>query len=388
MYLNFYIQSSLLSKRIRDRDVILGLLAITMFLTIGTTALSKIRNYSYHLFFTLHVLLSICLLPVLYFHVSHLRLYILESVVIYVLLILQRNISTTNTSAVLTHVPSTSLLSVSLRSDTLADRKYRPGQHIYLSLPATSTAPLNKLRLNPFTIANLPAKDHYLRLIIRPLAGTTQLLHNLVATSHKQPQVKLLFEGPYGGASYFPDLLKSYDRILLVAGGVGATFTLPIYRDLLQQARKGAPAESSVRFVWSVRKAEEVTWGIKYLQEADGISPLPPWFEVHVSGSRQQTTAEAGVADESIELLEHNHLLQDDEDPGSEASLEETASYRRQGRPDLKRVVNEVFTLDENGRVAVLVCGPASMGVALRREVGRWVGQGREVFWHSEGFGW
>ncbi|KAL8877139.1 MAG: hypothetical protein Q9198_004794, partial [Flavoplaca austrocitrina] len=39
-YLNFFIQKSLLTKRIRDPDVILGLLAITTFLTVGTTALA------------------------------------------------------------------------------------------------------------------------------------------------------------------------------------------------------------------------------------------------------------------------------------------------------------------------------------------------------------
>jgi len=58
------------------------------------------------------------------------------------------------------------------------------------------------------------------------------------------------------------------------------------------------------------------------------------------------------------------------------------------GRPDLRAVVDEVFASGVSDRVAVLVCGPGGMGKSLRREVGRWVGEGREVFWHNEEFGW
>ncbi|KAL9007584.1 MAG: hypothetical protein Q9173_007177, partial [Seirophora scorigena] len=85
-YLNFYVQKSLLLKRLRDADVILGLLAITSLLVLGTTALAWIRRKNYLLFFIVHVTLSISLLPTLYFHVSHLRPYILESALVYTLL--------------------------------------------------------------------------------------------------------------------------------------------------------------------------------------------------------------------------------------------------------------------------------------------------------------
>lgn len=60
----------------------------------------------------------------------------------------------------------------------------------------------------------------------------------------------------------------------------------------------------------------------------------------------------------------------------------------REGRPDLRGIVDELFSHDRNERVAVLVCGPMGMGAAARKEVGRWVRKGREVFWHSEEFGW
>lgn len=64
------------------------------------------------------------------------------------------------------------------------------------------------------------------------------------------------------------------------------------------------------------------------------------------------------------------------------------ATVPRRSRPDLKAVVDERFGHDAYENVAVLVCGPRGMGKALRKEVGRWVKRGREVFWHEEGFGW
>ena len=394
MYLNFFIQMSLLSKRIQNRDVILGLLAISSFLVIGTSALSKVRTYSYRLFITLHVLFSMYILPALYFHVSHVRIYILESAAVYFLLMLQRrNSAEPATTVTISPLPSSSLISISLKSGTLAKRAYTPGQHIYLSLPAASDVILNNRRTNPFTVANLPATDGQVRLVIRPLHGTTRLLAKL---AQNNSIADLRVEGPYGAARYFPDLINSYDRILLVAGGVGATFTLPIYRDLLRHAREGSSLDSQIRFVWSVRDAGDAAWGIKYLQDDGGDAPLQG-FEIYMSGPplEQRIPNEGGEpAEESIELQERNQLLQatGENNDGEPLAIETNANTitHRQGRPNLRSIVDSTFSTDddESAKVAVLVCGPTGMGSALRRDVGRWVGRGREVFWHNEDFGW
>lgn len=381
LYLNFYVQKGLLSKRIRDSDVILGLSGITTFLILGTAALSKVRDYSYRVFFVSHVFLSIVLLPILYFHVSHLRVYILESAAVYIVLILQRNLSSTLVQATLTRLPQTSLLSLSLPlTRPLSKRTYYPGQHIYLSLPTSPSTPLNKLRLNPFTIANLPSHEPHIHLIIRALSGTTHLLSTL------PPSPSLLIEGPYGSAPQFPNLVEKYDRILLVAGGVGATFTLPIYRNILQHLRSISSTITTttahkIRFVWTVRAAADASWGLKQLHE-DG-EDAAPGFELYISGS-SRATPRPTESDASIELEEREGLLGGDETDVAGAH----ATVPRRGRPDLKAVVDERFGHDAHENVAVLVCGPRGMGKALRKEVGRWVKRGREVFWHEEGFGW
>ncbi|MCJ1228147.1 hypothetical protein MMC12_004808 [Toensbergia leucococca] len=395
LYLNFYVQSSLLLKRLQNLDVILGLTALSTLLLLNTTALARIRHKNYRLFFIAHVILSVSLLPTLYYHVSHIRIFVLETSLVYILLILQRNFSSHTSTATLTPIPSTSLLRITL--STPKPLSHHPGQHIYLGFPATPTHPLNKLRLNPFTISSLPTPSQKnlttKTLIIRPLTGPTSTLLRL-STTLSNKATPLTLEGPYGASSHFPDFLTDYDRVLFVAGGVGATFTLPLYRDLRQRLVASADTRSKerVRFVWSVRRRAEAKWGLEQLREEDGGDALPEGCEVYVTGEGRRI-AEAGAKDEgedgSIELRERERLLEGEDGDGREGEDGmESDSTVRYGRPDLKAIVNDVFDGKGTGKVAVLVCGPMGIGEALRKEVGRWVWMGREVFWHNEQFGW
>ena len=413
-----------LGKRIKDLDVQLGLLAITSFLIIGTSALSSIRNYSYRLFYTLHILLSFTILPTLYFHVPYIRTYILETAVVYVFLVLQRySASQSHTAATLTLLPSTNLVHLSITVPTSWGKKsIRPGQHIYLSRPfPDGTSSLSLSHMNPFSIANNPfsdadEKDLRIELVARILDGSTKLLAEAAEESEGSP-VPFLLEGPYGGSKNFPDLL-SYDKILLVAGGVGATFALPIYEDLLVRlhaqdrpaeplpeisnlddikltdtieglrarhtqktpnAAATIPSKPKLRFIYTVRSVADAQWALNSLhrqhQEQHHYqheSDFPEGFELFVTGHNEADVKHG---------LENGGL-----------------AFMRYGRPDLELVVGQVFgqgegkTADAKGksmeRVAVLVCGPQSLGRDLRREVGKWVWRGREVFWHEESFSW
>ena len=381
LYLNFYVQKGLLFKRIQDRDVILGLCAIWSLVILFTTALACIRDYNYRLFFYFHVTLSISLLPILYFHVSHLRLYIIEAVAVYGLLIFQRNVSQAGPQATITRLKGTDLLSVSMPlTKALASRSYSPGQHIYLSFPTLK----DKLRINPFTIANLPAQDRKVQIFARSLTGTTAILGQMA----QQPQpTPVLVEGPYGAAKYFPDLTE-YDSVLLLAGGVGATFTMPIYRQLL--AQKGQHSRpGSMRFVWTVRDKRDAEWGLKILTEDSGT--VPENFELYLTSQRNRSRSIGETANEigggGVELQEGQGLLA--ESNTLENDLDSMAKDRvRNGRPHLGSLVDHTFSQKGGDSVAVLVCGPTGMGAALRREVGRWVGTGKDIFWHNEEFGW
>lgn len=381
LYLNFYVQRGFIGKRIQDSDVLLGLCAISTAIILFTTALARVRTYNYRLFFYIHVTLSISLLPILYLHVAYLRLYIVEAAAVYILLIVQRNISQARIGATINRLNGTDLVSITLPLSTLRHRSYAPGQHIYIAFPTLK----DKLRLNPFTIASLPSQDRRIQVVARVLAGTTSMLDRMAQASQPTP---LLIEGPYGAAKYFPQL-EDYDRVLLVAGGVGATFTLPIYRQLLAQ-RKGIGRSNNLKFTWVVKKQQDALWGMQGLM-LDSEN-LPDGFELYVTGheGRGHSTESTVYNDDmEIELQERERLL-DGANVIADSKIDAIDKDRtRNGRPDLGRLVDETFTgKSEGNRTAILVCGPLGMGAALRKEVGRWILLGRDVFWHNEEFGW
>jgi hypothetical protein len=57
-------------------------------------------------------------------------------------------------------------------------------------------------------------------------------------------------------------------------------------------------------------------------------------------------------------------------------------------RPNLAKVVDEVFSHSATERVAIVVCGPALMGREVREAAETYVMKGREVFFHDERFEW
>jgi NAD(P)H-flavin reductase len=68
-------------------------------------------------------------------------------------------------------------------------------------------------------------------------------------------------EGPYSIVANFPSLVdRTFDRILLVAGGVGATFILPLYEQISSDN-----FSSRVDLVWAVPDAAEVTYLVYFV---------------------------------------------------------------------------------------------------------------------------
>src|SRR5205809_1085938 len=57
-YINFFAISSLLSKRFRERDVIVGFTSLIFLQILGGTTLSFIRNLSYRVFYLTHVFIA------------------------------------------------------------------------------------------------------------------------------------------------------------------------------------------------------------------------------------------------------------------------------------------------------------------------------------------
>ncbi|KAJ0117266.1 metalloreductase fre8 [Diaporthe amygdali] len=381
LYLNFFVASGLLVQKLTtSRVVITGIVGIWMMSLLNATTLRMIRNYSYRIFFIVHLTVAMIIPPLIWFHAHSSRVFLVEALVVFLADIITRKFDTFTAIAKLEKVPGTGLVKITAPIPNKKVHRFQnhPGSHIYLQIPAearTSDSPastdylVHEFLYNPFTVADVDVETGNLTLVARQLSGPMTTTLNQIATKnsrHDATQLPLYIEGPYGVASHFSTLAEGeYDRILLVSGGVGATYTVPLYRALV----KDNPT-AQVQLIWAVRGVGDASWVAsgkdgKSFTEDEGVQIFVTANEDKHGGQE----AEGG----DVELTTMHH--------GGE--------MRHQlMRPNLKRAVDDVFQHGQDERVAVLFCGPTVMGRDLRNHVGAWVRKGRVVFWHSESFGW
>ncbi|KAH6677409.1 ferric reductase-like protein like transmembrane component [Halenospora varia] len=379
-YLNFFVQANVLSKRLSAPVVIIGILAFTSLTILVSSSLATVRRWSYRLFFVTHLIIGVSVLPLLFFHAPALRIYIFEALALFIFDIVCRKLDTVTGFATITPIPSSKLVKIKIPVPASKLKRFyaSPGQHVYLSIPpestpkSTSAPSIHDLLFNPFTVAEVSSKD--VTLVLRTLNGpTTQAIDNLSKLPKAKPPINI--EGPLGSSKHFPNLAVNYDRILLVAGGVGATFVLPIYRHIQEQLENEAKSPDRATFIWSMRSASEATWAIDHKSRLR----LDDDENLKIYITRNSTAPLDSSIQDDIEL--------DELDKSEEEGVVKATGGR--DRPDLKKIVDEVFRYGNEERVAVLVCGPVEMSREVRKYVGWWVMErGRDVWWHDEGFGW
>ncbi|KAI1371309.1 metalloreductase Fre8 [Hypoxylon crocopeplum] len=372
LYLNFYVQEGILAERLVRRVPLLGLSSIIGMSLMNTTALRFIRQYSYRVFFITHLIVAVMLPPAIFFHSRHSgRPYVVVALLVFLVDLAKRKFDTVTAPATFELIPGTSLIKIvaSIPSRKLDRFRKYPGMHVYLSIPAAARRSssmaaaaylLFEFSFNPFTIASVDEESGELTLVARRQRGPmTGALARFAEDGLASTKIPLSIEGPYGCATQFPNLAgPDFDRVLLVAGGVGLVVT-------------ESPA-ARVQMVWAVRGAGDATWP--------------------VSG-----TAGSILDDENIQLFLTGNILantggvasSNNENDGIELSSSAISDLDRdRKRPDLRKIVDDVFRQGMEDRVAVLVCGPEEMARELRSYVGTWVKKGRNVWWHNENFAW
>lgn len=105
--------------------------------------------------------------------------------------------------------------------------------------------------------------------IIRGREGFTSKLREH-AKNGKATSVPAFVDGPYG---YPPDLTQ-YSTAILVSGGSGVSYTLPLLLDLVSKARAGTTAVQRVIFVWAIRDTGE---SYEYRSQLLGLISRPCW---------------------------------------------------------------------------------------------------------------
>lgn len=365
LYLKFFADKGLLAKRLQDWDVRYGLMAFWSMNFLGLLAIPPIRKAVYHkVFYRSHVVLSVVLLVVLWLHVPYTRSYVQQAGVIWITNAATRWSWSKDTELRCRKVGK-GLIEVKVKVMSAGWKSWVPGMHGYLNQDGLGPK-------NPFTVVNVETnngKNAEVTLIVRDLGGPTTGILGKEADEKKQ--LKFQLEGPYGESKmYLPGLLRSEDeaeRVLVVAGGVGATYSLPIYLALLR-ARPGQG--NKVRLSWIVKDINEARWGLDMLQDIGS----PVNVQLFVTNSDKVTKL----------------------DNKAEIKVEGLQIFSLGRRPDMNTIVSDFVQADgksgtaQDGtnKLTVMVCGPPGLSQSLRKAVADNLdGYAREVVWYEEQFG-
>ncbi|KAK3385034.1 ferric reductase NAD binding domain-containing protein [Podospora didyma] len=416
-YLNYFVQMGILKKRLLNPVVLFGVIAFLGLGLLNSTALRSVRRHSYRLFFITHLFVAFAMPPLLFMHAPSARWFMAEALGVFIADLVDRKRDTIIVEATLVSVPNTSLVRITASiPETKIDRFGRqPGSYVILVIPPAARQLANpksasnllfELLYNPFTVAAIDREKGELTLVARkqsgPLTGALAALAqgaSSSSSSKNSDEVKdgevaitktpLMIEGPYGATPKFS--LGSFDRVLLVAGGIGATFTVPLYRSILHDN-----PSTKVEMVWAVRSADDATWAVTKKEAKSTLSDDN--VQIFLTGSIRPEAAEGSTPKmtKKQKLVTGKPSASSTSDNDGADAIELSSLYKeRQNqkdttqheRPDLKRIVDDIFKHSQEDQVAVLVCGPPGMARELREHVGVWVMKGRYVLWHNEGFG-
>ncbi|KAJ8516400.1 hypothetical protein ONZ45_g6280 [Pleurotus djamor] len=387
-----------------------GLLASIAFTILCLLSIRPIRNFGYEAFLILHFLLVFIVVLSSYFHAEEFDLgyFVWPAFVIWGL---DRLIQFVRTLAInakyfprgrkphdldaKVDVLSPHFLRLTLRRPNFFH--WRPGQSAFLTLPSVSTLPFET---HPFTIstvdgptdrdeasekANEPSQGKELSFLIRVRRGFTERLLNAAG---KEETMKVLVDGPYSS----PPWLRGFDTVVLIAGGSGVAFTLPMLLDLIRRSKSGLPNEChKVTFVWAIREFAHIQWIADVLEPAlkDLPSDLIVEIQIFVTGAVDDTTAPS--LDDDSTHSDSESQGQEKFKPQGNRLLQSSMVRVENKRPDLEALIqNEI--LRSNGSMSVNVCGTHALAGVVRSALGKprfmdILKGGPSVTLHVEAFG-
>lgn len=229
---------------------------------------------------------------------------------------------------------------------------------------------------------------------VKPRSGITTRLAKL---AEKQPNitVPVLLDGPYGGLPMRWG--EGFDRTVVVGGGAGAGFTLPIIENFLQNKLNGKNDDQLTAVVvsrdpafhhWFLRSLESLTARYSISEAVSGLTVL-----LHqTSATRVAVDASSDSNADDLEKKVKSETKPSDGVHLSAATGKLFGVQHKTGRPDIRALTN--IPLQEKGvTVGLVVCGPSSMvqdvsvvASEAQREIFSGSLAAQEVWFHKESF--
>ncbi|KAL1636998.1 hypothetical protein SLS58_009524 [Diplodia intermedia] len=456
-----------------------GVVALIFQTYLTVMSFSPIRNRFYEFFKATHFTAALAFILFFFFHCDF-RLtswdYFIATGTLYLSSLLFSHLRTSlaygpHHTARLTPLPNAHLaITIRLHPAVVAsqavpiDLVWRPGQHVFLRFFPSRGSRLSWWSAHPFTICSLPpppppaavddglglSSHGYvgknaspgetelqlsipeLRFVVKPHArgGLTRALHDLaLEATDGGAEVGVAIDGPYGGVGVGVGVgaassrLAGFDNVLVVVGGSGAGFSLPVVEEVLRSTastghghghgHNGVTVVPADKETTTTRGRDRRVVGV-VLATRDGRTGA--WYAEEVRALLRRYGYGGGDGgggdDDAVEVAVAVHVTGNEDAAGGEEEAEvesagmvgEEKKVRmggggedgvvawRQGRPQLQKVVEEYAASAEGKTLAVAVCGPAGMLYDVRNAVagvqkGVLSGKGaREVYLHSEHF--
>ncbi|KAJ8121258.1 hypothetical protein ONZ43_g2247 [Nemania bipapillata] len=252
---------------------------------------------------------------------------------------------------------------------------------------------------HPFTIvSNGPGG---LELVSQAEDGFTRSLHEMAQAG--MSGIRAAADGPYGSA---PDL-TDYNKIILVAGGSGATFTFGLALNALESARVSAEEEQQeqeISMIWATRRIEHTQWFDDHANTL--VSSSNPRFNLtyFITGDPSNAakmninSSEDSVPLEPREEFVGSELVLPCKEKDSVKMTTTAASDTTRGSsPALKHqklnleeiIMDAIQSVGKDQRVLVACCGPDRMSKDVRNAVAQCLtAEGPSITLHCESFSW
>ncbi|KAJ4313324.1 hypothetical protein N0V94_007003 [Neodidymelliopsis sp. IMI 364377] len=292
--------------------------------------------------------------------------------------------------------------------------RWKPGQHCFLRFTSFGFQAFSS---HPFTICSLPSlqSDGKSDLVfyIRQSHGLTKRLYGY-SQKHPATAVSVLIDGPYGGINL--QRFNDADRLLVIAGGSGAGWTLSLIELFHRQRNSGfviseedkkaegeqmsAQGPFSMRVVLATRDTSSRIWFLQTVAEllakySSSQSLSKCNIEIHLTGEAKND-AVLSLHDRDVETKPASASSSADNKLQPLVQEKGLVTNPYSGRPDLPSLIRQegVAAAEEGQNLSVFVCGPTTMQHEVRNAVAEenlhiFKGsKARGVYLHSEHFSW
>lgn len=360
------------------------------------TSLPSFRHAFYETFLHIHIVLVALTLAGIYLHLgdSPAQIMIKIAIAFWVIERLLRLVWLLYRNLSFSSRPSTNATIEALPGDAVRITlhlarpwTFKTNQHVYLTIPSIglwtnhpfsvawsdtvsprilASPDIDPEKAIPSPLARSTTSDSFfpttsptsISLIMRRRSGFTDaVFRRTLANSGRLHNVSALVEGPYTSSQ---NALHSYGTVLLIAGGVGITHTVPHVRDLVEGFSAGTIAARRVLLVWVIRSPEHLEWIRPWMTEILAMHRRRDVLRIQLFITRPRSTTEIHSPSATVQMYP--------------------------GKPNVETIV-EMEARQQIGAMGVSVCGPGALADDVRKAVRRRQGF-RNIDLVEEGFGW